>query len=138
MTLVTSALAQQVIGRAIDVHRAIGPGLYESIYEECLAHELTIAGLSFTRQVPLPFSYRGLHFPRAYRADLIIEGGLLLELKCLERVLPVHEAQILTHLRLARVSQGLLINFNSRRLKDGLKSFLMGHEGREGMKGVKT
>lgn len=100
-------------------------------YEPCLTVELTARGLTFERQVPLAGMYRGVPLRCAYRADLIIERQLLVELKCVDTILPVHHAQVLTYLRLSKMPQGLLINFNSRVLREGLKSFLMNHEADE-------
>jgi len=98
--------------------------LFESVYEECLAHELGKSGLAFRRQVTLPVTYDGLVFPRAFVADFVVEEKIPVELKCIETILPVHAKQIITYLRLAGLSQGLLINFKTDLLKHGLKSFL--------------
>ena len=119
-----SPLAEKVIGCAIEVHRALGPGLLESAYQRCLAHEFALNGLSAVWQVPLPIAYKGVHLACGYRIDCVVEHALLVELKTVERVLPIHHAQILTYLKLLEVRQGLLLNFNARRLVDGLKSFL--------------
>ena len=118
-------LSEKVIGAAIEVHRHVGPGLLESAYEECLCHELVKAGLSFKRQVEMPISYKGQDIDCGYRADLIVENTLLVELKAVEKLLPIHQAQVLTYLKLGRLSTGLLINFNSTLLKDGIKRFVM-------------
>ena len=96
----------------------------ESAYERCLAHEFALSGLRSVWQAPLPVAYKGVHLDCGYRIDCVVEDELLLELKTVERVLPIHHAQILTYLKLLKVRQGLLINVNSRRLVDGLKSFL--------------
>ncbi len=125
MVLVTTPSTETVIGCAIKVHRALGPGLFESVYQPCLAHELTRAGLTFEQQVTLPVTYGGISFDRAFRADFIIERELIVEVKALERILPVHASQVLTYLRLSGLSKGLLINFNVPVLKEGLKSFVM-------------
>jgi len=122
MTLQTSELARTVIGLAIEVHRNLGPGLLESTYQRCLAHELKGTGLRFQAQVPVPVAYKDLAFDCGYRADMVVEGALLLELKSIERLLPIHVAQTLTYLKLSGLKQGLLINFNVGRLVDGLKS----------------
>ena len=114
-------LSQKVIGAAIEVHRAFGPGLLESAYEVCLCLELTKAGVTFKRQVEMPVSYKGKRINCGYRADLIIEGTLLVELKSVDRLLPIHQAQLLTYLKLSGIRTGLLINFNSKVLKDGIK-----------------
>jgi GxxExxY protein len=115
---------EQVIGCAIAVHRVLGPGLFESVYETCVGAEFEAAGLSYTRQVPIPLSYRDRRLPCVYRLDLVVEGRLLLELKAVDRVLPVHSAQMLTYLKLSGLRQGLLFNFNVPRLVDGIKSFV--------------
>ena len=124
MTLIVNPVAQRVIGAAIAVHRSLGPGLFESVYERCLAHELERQGLSFERQVALSLIYEGLAVPCAYRADFIVQEELLVEIKAVDRVLPVHDKQVLTYLRLSKVRQALLLNFNASRLADGIKSFL--------------
>jgi GxxExxY protein len=119
-----SPYASKVIGLAIEVHRNTGPGLLESTYEACLAQELELAGIPFQRQVPLPIEYKGLLIDCAYRSDILIADDLLIELKSVERLLPIHEAQTITYLKLSKRKQALLINFNVRLLKDGVKSFL--------------
>jgi len=125
MTLITNAAATTVIECAIRVHDAVGPGLFESIYDACLCHELAKAGLKFRRQVPLRLVYDGLEFGCAFRADLIVADQVLVEIKALDHVQPVHHAQVLTYLRLSGLSKALLINFNAKRLNDGgLKSFV--------------
>jgi GxxExxY protein len=124
LTLISTPLAKAVIGHAITVHRTLGPGLLESVYARCFAHELAIDGLHVRRQVPLPLTYRDLRIERAYRADLIVADELLIELKTVERLLPLHHTQVLTYLRLSGMKQALLINFNVPRLVDGLRSFL--------------
>lgn len=113
-------LSHNVIGAAIEVHRALGPGLLESAYETCLCHELGLRGLSFQRQVPLPLTYKGVQLDCGYRIDLVVAGELLLELKAVEQILPIHEAQLLTYLRLTGIKLGLLINFNVPVLKQGI------------------
>ncbi len=122
--LYSTPLAKKVIGCAIEIHETIGPGLLESAYEECLAHELSLNGLQFVRGAPLPLVYKGVELDCSYRIDLLVEREILLELKAVERILPVHTAQVMTYLNLLGVRQGLLINFNARRLVDGLKSIL--------------
>ena len=113
-----------IIGAAIEVHRALGPELLESAYEECLCHELHLRGLTFERQVPLPVSYKGLHLDCGYKIDLIVEREVVLELKALETILPVHEAQLLTYLKLSGKRVGLLINFNTPVLTRGIRRFV--------------
>jgi len=115
-------LSHAVIGCAMKVHTDLGPGLFESVYHRCLAHELTKAGLSVDRQVTLAVEYDGLLIKPAYRADLIVNAELLLELKCVSHVLPVHRCQLLTYLRLAKIRHGLLINFQVEHLRDGILS----------------
>jgi GxxExxY protein len=110
---------------AIDVHRHLGPGLLESAYEECLCFELKRAGIEHLRQVPLPVIYKEVRLDCGYRIDLVVRQQLIIEIKAIERILPVHEAQILTYLRLSRCSVGLLLNFNSVVLKDGLRRFVL-------------
>jgi GxxExxY protein len=116
-------LSGAVIGAAIEVHRHLGPGLLESTYEACLAYELQHRGIGFQLQVPLPVRYKGVSLECGYRIDAMVEGRLLLELKAVERILPIHAAQILTYMRLASVDTGLLINFNVTRLIDGVQRF---------------
>ena len=110
-------LTEKVIGLAIEVHRQLGPGLLESAYEECLCLELKEAGLAFRRQVPLPIIYKSIHLDCGYRLDVLIEDRLILELKSVEGLLPIHEAQVLTYMKLGGVRTGLLLNFNSAVLK---------------------
>ena len=110
--LLHEALTEQVIGAAIEVHRALGPGLLESAYEECLCHELHLRGISFERQKPLPVEYKGIKLDCGYRLDLIVENKVILEIKCVEHILPVHEAQLLTYLKMTGTRVGLILNFN--------------------------
>jgi GxxExxY protein len=110
--LLHEQLTEQVIGAAIEVHRELGPGLMESAYEECLCHELHLRGLKFERQVPLPVRYKGVSLDCGYRIDLVVGDSLILELKCIEHILPVHEAQLLTYLKLTGKRVGLILNFN--------------------------
>jgi GxxExxY protein len=109
-----------IIGAAIEVHRILGPGLLESAYEECLCHELHLRGIDFRRQVDLPVEYKGLKLDCGYRLDLIVHEEVVVELKCVERVLPVHEAQLLTYMQLTGKRVGLLINFNVPLLTKGI------------------
>ena len=115
----------RVIGLAIKVHRVLGAGLLEAVYHQCLCWELQHAGMEFRREVPLAVIYEDFRFNQSYFADIIIERTVLLELKSVERILPVHEAQTLTYLRLSSCKIGLLINFNSVLLKDGLRRFIL-------------
>jgi GxxExxY protein len=110
-----------IIAAAIEVHRHLGPGLLESSYQECVCYELSRMGMSFTREVHLPLSYKGLQLDCCYRIDLLVEDAILVELKSVEQILPIHSAQLLTYLRASHKSIGLLINFNVLVLKDGIK-----------------
>jgi GxxExxY protein len=118
-------LSGKVIGCAIEVHKNLGPGLLESAYERCLSYELTVAGLRHETQKELPIDYKGLKLDSGYRIDLIVENSVIVELKSAEKVLPIHEAQILTYMKLAGIKVGLLINFNVTKLKDGIKRFVL-------------
>ena len=106
--------------RPIEVHRHLGPGLLESAYEECLCHELHLRGLSFERQVDLPVEYKGLKLDCGYKIDLLVQDEVILELKAVEKLMPIHQAQLLTYLKLAHKSVGLLINFNVALLTQGI------------------
>lgn len=114
-------LTEKIIGCAIKVHRVLGPGLLESAYEVCFVHELRKAGLKAERQVSLPVIYEGLRLDADYFIDILVEDTVVLELKSVERILPIHEAQLLTYLKLANKKLGLLINFNVTLLKNGIK-----------------
>ena len=120
-----SELSNRVIGCAIEVHRKLGPGLLESTYEQCLAHELNLNGLNFKIQYLLPVEYKGVRLNCGYRVDILVEDEILLELKSVETLKGIHEAQLLTYMKLAGISQGFLINFNVQQLKKGLKSFVL-------------
>ena len=119
-----NGLTQEVIGRAIEVHREMGPGLLESVYEECLAVELRAAKLQFSRQLPVPIRYKGVELKSDLKLDFLIEDKLVLELKSVHELVPLFDAQVLTYLKLTNVSVGLLINFNVRVLKHGLKRLI--------------
>ena len=114
-------LTGQVIGAAIEVHKILGPGLLESAYEECLCHELKLRALPFERQKGLPIEYKGVSLDCGYRLDVVVENRLILELKAAEALEPIHEAQLLTYLKLTGIKMGLLINFNVPVLKEGIK-----------------
>jgi GxxExxY protein len=113
-------LTRRVIGCAIEVHRTLGPGLLESAYEACLVHELTTQGLRVASQVPLAVQYKSVRLDIGYRLDLVVEDCLVIEVKSVEKLLPVHEAQLLTYLRLSGHKVGLILNFNTKVLKDGI------------------
>lgn len=118
-----SDLTSSVIGCAIEVHRILGPGLLESAYEQCLAHELHLSKVPFVTQVALPLRYKGVNIAGGFRVDFIVKKQLIIELKTVEYFSPVHEAQILTYMRLAHAPIGLLINFHSRTLKNGIRRY---------------
>jgi GxxExxY protein len=118
-------LTERVIGLAIEVHRTLGPGLLESAYEECLCYELTQDRIDFQRQVPLPVTYKSVRLDCGYRLDVVVAKRLVLELKTVERLLPVHEAQLLTYLKLGQIRTGLLLNFHAPVLKQGLKRMVL-------------
>ena len=119
--LVHEDLTEVVIGAAIEVHRVLGPGLLESAYEECLCYELSRRDVRFERQVPLPVVYKEVRLDCGYRIDILVADTVVLEPKCVEKILPIHEAQLLTYLRLANKRVGLLLNFNVPVLRDGIK-----------------
>ncbi len=112
---------EAIIGAAIEVHRYLGPGLLESAYEECLCHELALRKISFKRQFPLPISYKGKTMDCSYRIDLLVRDEVVVELKAVEKLLPIHEAQTLTYLKLGSWNVGLLLNFNVPILRNGIK-----------------
>jgi len=124
-------LTHGIIGAAIEVHRLFGPGLLESAYEECLSRELLLRGLRFERQKPIPVVYKDVKLECGYRVDLLVEGRIVVELKAVEALAPIHEAIILTYLRLSGCPLGLPINFNVPRLKDGIRRFILGNEQKE-------
>ncbi len=119
------SLTESVIGLAIEVHRALGPGLLESAYQECLCYELKAKGIAFGRQVALPVVYKSVKLDCGYRMDLVVDDRLVVELKTVEKILPIHEAQLLTYLRLSGIRTGLLLNFNTSVLKDGIKRMVL-------------
>jgi GxxExxY protein len=114
-------LTEKIIGFAIEVHRHLGPGLLESAYEECLCHELSQDGLVFQRQVPLPVVYKSVHLDCGYRLDIVVENRVIIELKAVERLMPIHEAQLITYLKLSGIPTGLLLNFNTAVLREGIR-----------------
>ena len=118
-------LWRSVIGCALEVHRSLRPGLLESTYRQCLACELSHAGILFQMEVPLPVRYKDILLDCGYRIDLLVRGELIVEIKSVEALLPIHQAQILTYMRLANVPIGLLINFNVTRLQTGIKRFVL-------------
>jgi len=119
-------LTQSIIGASIEVHRELGPGLLESVYEKALSFELAQLGLEHLRQVPIDVAYKGEKLDLGFRADLIVAGEVLVEIKSIETLLPVHSKQVITYLKLARLPVGLFINFNEMYLKEGLKRIVLG------------
>ena len=113
-------LSSQIIGAAIEVHKEVGPGLLESAYEECLCHELSIRGIVFERQRPLPVKYKDRQLECGYRLDIVVENQVILELKSCEKIEPIHKAQLLTYLKLSGMHLGLLLNFNVPLMRDGI------------------
>ena len=113
-------LSSTIIGAAIEVHQTLGPGLLESAYEECLCKELGLRRLSFERQKPLPLEYKGDKLDCGYRLDVVVENGIILELKACAQIEPIHKAQLLTYLKLSKLSLGLLLNFNVQLMRDGI------------------
>ena len=120
-------ITETIIGAAIEVHRTLGPGLLESAYEECLCYELLLRDVSFQRQYPLPVDYKGQLFDCGYRLDILVGKRVVVELKAVESLLHIHEAQLLTYLKLGGWYVGLLINFNVLVLKDGIKRLVLGN-----------
>ncbi len=116
-----NSLSKEIIGAAIEVHRVLGPGLLESAYQKCLARELTLRDLTFEKEKQIPIEYKGLKLDCGFRLDFLIEGLVVIELKAVEKILPIHEAQILTYLKLLNLKLGLILNFNVPMLKDGIK-----------------
>jgi GxxExxY protein len=114
-------LSSKIIGAAIEVHKALGPGLLESAYQKCLSHELRLRGMSFTDEKPLPLVYKGEKLDCGYRLDLVVENAIILELKSCEKIEPIHKAQLLTYLKLSGLRLGLVFNFNVPVMRDGIK-----------------
>ena len=119
-------LTEAIIGAAMGVHRVLGPGLLESTYEMCLCRELAIRGIPFERQLPIPVEYKGVKLDCGYRADIVVDGTILLEIKAIDSLLPIHDAQLLSYLKLGGWKIGLLINFNVELLKNGLRRRVLG------------
>ena len=118
-------LSNRVIGCALEVHRNLGPGLLESTYEQCLAHEFRLIEIPFKLQYPLPVEYKGVKLDCGYRIDLLVDDRLIIELKSVDKILPIHQTQLLTYMKLSNISIGLLINFNVRVLKQGVKRMVL-------------
>lgn len=116
-------LTEKIIGCAIEVHRNLGPGLLESTYESCLAYELSMKNIDFQKQLSMPVKYKGIKLDCGYRIDFLVENEVVIELKSTQNITGVHEAQILTYMRLAEMRTGLIINFNVKRMIDGVKRY---------------
>ncbi len=125
MALTESKLTEEIIGAGIEVHRHLGPGLLESAYRTCLAHELTLRGIKSSQEKTLPIEYKGCKLDCGYRMDLVVEEKVLVELKCVERMIPLFDAQILSYLKLSGLKVGLLVNFHTPLLKDGISRFVL-------------
>ena len=120
-----SELTREIIAAAMEVHSHLGPGMLESAYEECLSFELENRGIKINRQAPIPVVYKDIKLECGYRADIIVDGKVILELKSVEAINDVHEAQVLTYLKFSKCKVGLLINFNVKSLKDGIRRFVL-------------
>ena len=123
--LIDENLTELIIGKAMAVHSALGPGLLESVYETCLAYELSQIGVTVERQKVLPVRYKDVALDDGLRIDMVVAGKVIVELKCVEKILPVHEAQLYTYLKLSGTKVGLLINFYTRHLRDGIKRIVL-------------
>ena len=131
MTTTNNRITSSIIGAAIEIHRSLGPGLLEAVYEECLAREFTVRCIPFERQKPVPLVYRDLKLECGYRLDFLVSGKVVVELKSIESIARIHETVMLTYLRLSRSPIGLLINFNVPVLKDGIRRFIWHYEERK-------
>ncbi len=118
-------ISKEIIGAAIEVHRQLGPGLLESAYEECLAHEFTLRGIQFERQKPLPVVYKGIKLDCGYRLDFLVAQSVVVELKAVEKLMPIHDAQTITYLKLTKCKLGLILNFNVRLMRTGIKRVVL-------------
>ncbi|HBE02417.1 MAG: GxxExxY protein [Spirochaetes bacterium GWF1_41_5] len=118
-------LSNKIIGLAIEVHRELGPGLLESTYKQCLAYELRNSVINFDMEIEMPVKYKDIIISCGYRADFVIENKIVIEIKSIDKLAPIHEAQILTYMKLSKISIGLLINFNEQMLKSGIRRFVL-------------
>ena len=123
--LIHEQLSGVILGAAIEVHRELGPGLLESTYEECLCYELSARGVPFQRQLTMPVNYKSLRLDCGYRIDVIVDNKIILELKSVDRILPINDAQLTTYLKLSGCKLGLLMNFNVAFMKDGIKRIVL-------------
>jgi GxxExxY protein len=119
-------IGKEVVDSAIQIHKALGPGLLESAYEACMVHELESRGIDVLRQVPMPIHYKGVKLDIGYRLDLLLENSVVVELKMVQSILPIHQAQLLSYLKLGKFRLGYLLNFHVYRMKDGIKRMLNG------------
>lgn len=117
-------LATIAVDAAFAVHTELGPGLLESAYQACFAHELSLRGIGYQKEIPVPLNYKGIRIEIGFRADVVIEQKLLIELKAVEQLLPIHKAQVITYLKLMRLPLGLMINFNEVLIKTGIRRVL--------------
>ena len=118
-------LSNKIIGCALEVHRNLGPGLLESTYEQCLAHEFRLVNIPFKLQHPLPVKYKGIKLDCGYRIDVLVDNSIIVELKSVDKILPIHQAQLLTYMKLSGISIGLLMNFNVEYFKSGIKRMVL-------------
>jgi GxxExxY protein len=116
-----NSISQKIIEAGMEVHKTLGPGLLESIYENCLAFELGLREVRYERQIPVPVFYKNMLVGRSFRLDLVVENAIIVELKTVDRIIPIHEAQLISYLRLSGLSLGLILNFNSAFFRDGIK-----------------
>jgi GxxExxY protein len=123
--MIFDELSNIVIGRALEVHRVLGPGLLENVYKQCLAYELKLLHINFEIEMDIPVSYKNIQIPCGYRADIIINKKIIVEMKSTNKMIPIYEAQLLTYMKLAKIKIGLLINFNEPLLKNGIKRFII-------------
>lgn len=125
MKLILEELTEKIIGLAIEVHKALGPGLLENTYKQCLAYELTNANIDFQLEINCPITYKDIQIPCGFRIDILVEDKIILELKSVDKIAPIHEAQLLTYLKLFKKKVGLIINFNEKYLKNGIKRMIL-------------
>jgi GxxExxY protein len=123
--LIAGDLTERIIGLAIEVHRHTGPGLLESVYEQCLCHELRQADIAFERQVAIPVIYKNIQISDGFKADIVVARLVILEIKAVAAILPIHEAQLHTYLKMTGIPIGLILNFNAKRLTDGIRRYVV-------------
>ena len=120
-----NALTRQIVDSAFHIHQALGPGLLESVYEDCMAYELSLRNIPFKRQMPISFQYKDKIFTNGLKPDFFVDNTVVVELKTVEKILPIHEAQILSYMRLTKAQCGLILNFNTPLMKQGIKRFVL-------------